>query len=339
MKRLTFSITVLLLLGSNSSWSMGRPSPTRLVVALGDSMTAGTFANTTDSPGSREPDARGVFLLPPDPQKLNLDALPRGPDLKTALLKFLLRPFLENKGTLSWATGERIPSHFLRVKAALEGRGEDVSRLGALNISVPGSKSIQVLEQVRSLPRELARLGNPRIEYLAMTVGANDACISTAGPVVPDEEFEQNAREILSGLAAAAEQAGARPESPLRILVAGIPKIPDSGAVEFWKHEIWAGLTCETVRRKVFKFCPNLLDWTDEAGYRDRMAQVDRKNGILRRIVAESKDLFPGIDAVFGEGLAGIAFTPDDLALDCFHPNALAQQKMSGALWTDQPWF
>jgi len=329
-------------MAGETTWGMGKSNPTRVMVALGDSMTAGTFANTTSSPESSR--LQDLFLVPPgssvaSPSALERDIAPTDASFKTSFFKFLLKPFLENKDTLSWASGRLISSHYERIRAALQSHGENILGFYPMNLSVPGSKAIHILEQARRLPQELDRRGNPKVDYVAMTMGANDVCESTAGPVVPDEEFKIHVRYVLDQLASTAEAKGYTRENPLRVLLAGIPRIPNSGAPKFWKHRIFAGLTCATVRKKIFKFCPNLLDWTDEAGYLDRMAQVERKNEILKRAILETNGQHDRIQVVFGNGLADVAFEPEDLAFDCFHPNAHAQKRISEALWRAQPWY
>jgi lysophospholipase L1-like esterase len=342
MKRITWAVALTILMAGETTWGMGRKNPTRVMVALGDSMTAGTFANTTSSPESSK--LQDIFLVPPGSSApassaLERDISPTDTSFKTAFFKFLLKPFLENKDTLSWASGRLISSHYERIRAALQAHGENILGFYPMNLSIPGSKAIHILDQAKKLPLELERRGNPKVDYVAMTMGANDVCDSTAGPVVPDDEFEVNVRHVLAQLAATAEAKGYTRESPLRVMLAGIPRIPNSGAPRFWKHKIFAGLTCETVRRKIFKFCPNLLDWTDEASYLDRMAKVERKNEILKRTILEANEQHDRIQIVFGSGLADVSFEPEDLAFDCFHPNAKAQKRISEALWRDQPWY
>jgi lysophospholipase L1-like esterase len=339
MKRITWIVALTVLMAGETTWGMGKSNPSRVMVALGDSMTAGTFANTRTSPESTNPRIQDIFLVPPGASVLERDISPADSEFKTAFFKFLLKPFLENKDTLSWASGRLISSHFERLRSALQSHGENTLGFYSMNLSVPGSKSIHILEQAMRLPQELERRGNPRVDYVAMTMGANDACVSTAGPVVPDDEFEGNARRVMAQLADTARSQGYSRDVPLRVLLAGIPRIPDSGAAKFWKHRAWAGITCETIRRKVFKFCPNLLDWKDEAGYLDRMAQVERKNEILKRVILETNEQHEQVHIVFGNGLAEISFHPEDLAFDCFHPNANAQKRISESLWRDQPWY
>jgi hypothetical protein len=98
-------------------------------------------------------------------------------------------------------------------------------------------------------------------------------------------------------------------------------------------------LTCETIRKRVFPFCPNLIRWNSEVEFEDRMNQVARKNAILERLVHEANERNPELEMVFGSGLAEVRFAPEDLAMDCFHPNAWAQKRMSEELWRNQPWY
>ncbi len=329
---------ILLPISAREALALSRPHPSRVMVAVGDSMTAGTFANTTAAPLQAPLTSDMTQIV--SRYQAQPALLGQGDDLKTSFFKFLLRPFLETKNRYSWATGLQIESHFLRLKESIaRSLGMGGRSLGNLNLSIPGSQSLQILDQVRALPDRLLEIGNPRIDYLAMTLGSNDACISTAGPVVPDEEFTELVRAIFSALADAATKNGRSAEDPLKVLVAGIPPIPAAGEKRFWEHRVLPGLRCRTIRRKIFPFCPNLLNWRDENEFRERMDEVARKNTIIEQGIAEANASMPQVDLVFGSSLTQIRFEPEDLAFDCFHPNSRAQQRMADLLWQDQPWY
>jgi lysophospholipase L1-like esterase len=56
--------------------------------------------------------------------------------------------------------------------------------------------------------------------------------------------------------------------------------------------------------------------------------------------VAEARVKFaPSLDIFFSGKVFNGVVTPDDLAIECFHPNARAQEQLSKALWSEIPWF
>jgi len=125
----------------------------------------------------------------------------------------------------------------------------------------------------------------------------------------------------------------------VKVLISAIPPVPAAGAPEFRKHEILPGMTCEKVRAQLFRFCPNLLDWTDEAGFQERMELVRRKNAVLEALVRETRQTHPELEMAFGASVADARFEPEDLAIDCFHPDMSGQKMLSETLWRDQPWY
>jgi lysophospholipase L1-like esterase len=333
---------------------MGRKPAPHLVVALGDSITVGTFSNTTSSPfriRSQEPVERALMRSSSTEKTGTLSApAPNGwtevwNRLQSEGLHALFSPLIYNQSTHSWATGRFLESHEVRIRRIWKSRGLDPSRLKALNLAVPGAEASGLIEQAARLSAHLAAATlesggeSPKIEYLAMTIGANDSCNSTGGPVVPDEIFEANMRQALAIIAAGAKASGHGPADPVKVLISAIPPVPAAGAPEFSSHEILAGMTCEKIRRQLFPFCTNLLNWTDEAGFRERMELVRRKNAVLENLVSETRQTHPELEAAFGASVADARFEPEDLAIDCFHPDMSGQKLLSDTLWRDQPWY
>jgi lysophospholipase L1-like esterase len=333
---------------------MGRKPAPHLIVALGDSITVGTFSNTTSSPfrtRSQEPLSRALMFSASSEETSTFSA----PDedgwaeawrrVRSEGLHALLSPLIYNQSTHSWATGRFLDSHEVRIRRAWKSRGQDPSRLKSLNFAVPGVEASGLIEQATRLIAHLAAATlesggeSPQIEYLAMTIGANDICTSAGGSVVPDAVFASNLRQAIRIIATGAQAVGHGPANPVRVLISAIPPIPTAGAPEFQSHEVVAGVTCEKIRRRFFPYCTNLLNWVDEVEFQERMELVNRKNAELESLALESGQTHPELQVVFGASVANARFSPEDLAIDCFHPDLSGQRRLSDGLWRDQPWY
>ena len=298
------ALSVSVSLHSVPSYAMGKKPAPHLMVAMGDSITVGTFSNTTSSPfriRSHEPLELALQRSAASP-KASAQAASEPNNwvevwkrIQSEGLYALLTPFIYNQWTHSWATGRFLESHEVRLRRVWRSRGLDASRLKALNFAVPGSEAAGLIAQATQLTEHLATATlendgiSPQIEYLAMTIGGNDACTSNGGPVVPDEVFESNMRQALQIIATGAQAIGHGPANPVRVLISAIPPIPLAGAPEFSSHEVVAGVTCEKIRRQFFPYCTNLLNWIDEAGLQERMEIVRRKNAVLEALVMETQ--------------------------------------------------
>ncbi len=341
-------------INSVPSYAMGRKPAPHLVVAMGDSITVGTFSNTTSSPFRiRSHDSLQLALQRSEASpKAGAQEVSKQNNwaeiwkrIQAEGLYALLSPFIYNQWTHSWATGRFLDSHEVRIRRAWKTRGLDASRLKALNFAVPGSEAAGLILQATELAGHLAAatLANggqaPQIEYVAMTIGGNDTCTSAGAAVVPDEVFEFNMRQAIRIIATGAQAVGHGPANPVRVLISAIPPIPTAGAPEFSNHEVVAGVTCEKIRRQFFPYCTNLLNWIDEIGFQERMELVRRKNAVLEALVLEAQQTHPELQVAFGASVADARFAPEDLAIDCFHPDLSGQRKLSDALWRDQPWY
>jgi lysophospholipase L1-like esterase len=242
------------------------------------------------------------------------------------------RIIFENKSTFSWATGHRISSHYLRLQNWLHRNG-DKRRLDALNVAYPGNTSYALAGQVKQIVQAMASGKYDALKYTTILIGANDAC-STATPTgTPTEILRANVFATLQQLA------GIRQDEPTRVMVVGIPRIPNLATPEFRKASTIFGLSCETVRNKILRECDSLLSWTTPEEYSEKMQIVDDVNRTLRQVVEEANATFPNLQVIYSNRLYDLAIPVSVLAIDCFHPNPYGQSALSDQVWMDQPWF
>jgi hypothetical protein len=162
-------------------------------------------------------------------------------------------------------------------------------------------------------------------------IGSNDSCIKNGG--VPLEKMRANLMETFKILASIKQN------EPIRILLIGIPRIPDLGAEYLKKRRTIFGLTCSRVRDKILRSCNSLILWETPEEYDRNMQVVEDRNRLLRQVAREADKKFQNLEIVFSNRLYNLEIPPEILAVDCFHPAKEAQRKISEELWPDQPWF
>lgn len=305
---LSIAATVLL---NSSAWAMGRNNPQYLMASLGDSITAATFADTT----TRLDESVALTITGP------LTA-------KTFEPMFLI----ENKNTYSWASGTSIPSHFEKLRSHLKGVG-DSGDLSMLNVAVPGNRSRHIAGQAEKIVEAMQSGSYQSLKYVTLLIGANDACAKDSSHGTLNNQFYQ---ELMAGFGKLAE---IRQAEPIRVLVAGMPRIPSLGRKEVKEHRTLAGMSCERFRSEVLKLCPSLTHWDSDTDYQDKLSVVETKNRILQNAIADARKLYPNLDIVYSEELYSMDIPVEILAMDCFHPNQAGQTEISRLLWDSQHWF
>jgi lysophospholipase L1-like esterase len=285
--------------------AQGKTEPP-LMAVLGDSISAGTLADTT--------------LSWPDLKYSPISHEQAAQDVASRML-------WENKSTLSWASGSLIQSHFTHLKNALHSKDLDIR-----NLAIPGSKAMDLLKQVDQLVVTMESGAYSELIYVTLLIGSNDACSSQTEDGTPNDQ-------MLEGLFSALKRvAQIKQDSPIHILVAGIPRIPDLGKKEIRDTTTLGGLlTCATLRSYINN-C-SLLSWETEADYQKKLQIVEAKNDVIRMAVEKASDAFKNLDIVFSNSPFQAVLTADLLAADCFHPNKIGQEQFAEGLWGDQPWF
>lgn len=120
------------------------PAATDLFIALGDSITAGTMADSG----------------PPTPaSRANRD--------------------LTQKRSLSWSAGDQIESHFKRLQGWMAVNEPEV-KLDVLNLAVAGSVSQGLASQITEAKKAMASGRYRKLAYVTLLIGANDVCNGVA---------------------------------------------------------------------------------------------------------------------------------------------------------------
>lgn len=210
----------------------------------------------------------------------------------------------------SWATGDGalVDSHYKRIVAvnpAMRGHAVNLSTGGATIDELPGQAS--------------AAVGH-RPDYVAILIGANDACRSRIGDMTGTAQFEAQATVALNALRAGLPKA--------RVLVVSIPDV----------YRVWEVAHTNRAARDVWALgvCPTLLanptstaaaDVSRRQQFHDR---IDAYNAILAKACADY-----GPRCRYDGGAAhGTAFTMEDLsAVDYFHPSAIGESKLAQVTW------
>lgn len=295
-------VDLIFILFSSNSLGMAKPrNPTVLMGVMGDSISAGTFAETKDSP----------FPI------LDFFHIPDG--------------FLESKDTFSWASGEDIRSHYKRLRFLKRQHGVEVE---VVNAAVPGSLISDLKAQARKI-RKLMRSGDyVSLEYVTIMIGSNDACRAVSK--IYDSRYWKYQKERLW---IALQVLSSIKQEKIKILLSALPDIPSLGKDSISRKRTVGALTCRDFRNTVLKLCNDLLGWQTERGYYSKRVVVEEHNKMLAEFAQTAERDFPNLEIFFTDKLFELKITSADLAMDCFHPSLKGQQKISDVLWLEQPFF
>ena len=241
------------------------------------------------------------------------------------------RFLFENRKKLSWGSGVEIESHYRLLSRHLSQEAPGLS-LSVLNFSHPGDSTASLVSQARKLIRALKSGEYQTLAYVVMTIGSNDACDSGLKPDLDRirESLLSAVLEISSGVS--------QPE-PVRMLVLGVPRIPDLGKPPYRDQRTVFGLSCETVRNRILHFCNSLTVWRTQEEYQERLGVVEKVNRVLQDVSHELRTQAPNVQVFFSSQLSQAPIVMADLAADCFHPSSQGQQEISLQSWKEQPWF
>jgi lysophospholipase L1-like esterase len=281
-----------------------------LMISMGDSITAATFAD-----------------IP----------IPLKPELEERVQEWTenaLKPELifENKASLSWSSGKRIRSHYTLLKESLRRHG-DKRRVDVLNVAMPGDETKDLYRQTIDVLREWQEGKYAAVKYITILIGANDACSSRFPDATPLETMRKHLLETFRLLSSITN-----PE-PVRILLVGMPRIPDLGSEYMNNRKTLFGATCAKVRNKILKYCSSLTIWNTPAEYDARMKIVEDRNRLYQSVAREANTLYRNIQVVYSNRLYNLEIPPEILAADCFHPAKKGQIRISEETWLDQPWY
>jgi lysophospholipase L1-like esterase len=299
-----------------------------LIVAMGDSLSAASLANVEgpkrdydpalDGPADDAGEESGGIGGQPDPAPL-LDAL--GIDyLKT------------NKKTLSWPTGQRIRSHRRLLEAWLKEQG-NTRKLNAYNVSRPGKRADDLESQAAEIVKASKAGLFHSILYATLMIGNNDACSRSTPEGTPNDKMKASLRAGFRKLSEVVQ------DTPIRVLVSSLPRIAELGEGRIRLAKTLWGMRCQRIRNGIMSLCEPMVTWKSDSEYREKLAVLDRKNQAIFEAAMEARNEFPNLDIHYSDRLRHERLSADQLAVDCFHPGKMGQEKVSLLLWDDQPWF
>ncbi len=303
--------------------------PKVLMVALGDSMTVGAMSDTSLP---RTTDA-GKLMIEPGTRSFPLSLPPKM--VESQVSENDIHPYLiwDNKGTYSWATGKRVLGHSLRLGQTV-GDTNSPEELVVKNFAVNGSKIGNVVNQTKKVIREFQTGKYTRVEYVTMLIGPNDVCAQSGAEGTPLEKMRTQYLEALANLASIPQ------DKPIHVLMSTILPVYELGRPEIREARSLFGMRCRVLRDKILRYCNRMTTWSTEEGRLVNKGIIDRRNEMIREVVAQANEQYKGkLDIHLSEIWGNVALTRELLAMDCFHPNATAQRLISAMLWFDQPWY
>lgn len=279
---------------------------------IGDSITAGSLADTNAG------EARTNWFL----QQVKASRA-EGKHTKRDILDDLID---YNKNTLAWGSGLQIDSHYKLLQEHYV-RHESVG-LDIQNEAMPGNTAKEAVGQAQRIVNSMKSGKYRQLAYVTFMMGSNDACYS-----ISDAATAKYLRLALLKLAEVKQ------ERPIRVLVSGLPRIPDIGKKSIMDHPVFGVSSCRLIQLVMLQFCNPLLDWQTPEQYQSRLAVVQTKNKLIEKVVNQVRAEAPNLDIVFTNYFYNNPIEYGDLAIDCFHPNLKSHKKLARDLWAEQPWF
>lgn len=232
---------------------------------------------------------------------------------------------------LSWSTGinngGRVLSHAGRL-AALKGKH---AHFPVFNAALSGDAAQDVIDE--QLPRlrnwSLATVKKDYPDYVTLLIGANDVCADDVEGMTSVSEFYSRLDLILYELSS---------KSPkTKILLSKLPNIEllRSKAARATLMGWGEFKRCEDLW-KFASLCPTLTTIDDP----EQRLEVARRIDDFNLVMSDLTQRLSGFDVpvkVVSKTYRE-EFSANDLSMDCFHPNAVGQDKLSRATWEESFW-
>jgi lysophospholipase L1-like esterase len=238
---------------------------------------------------------------------------------------------------LSWAAGlsskwnllhglKRVKSHAYRLHYLNKAQGK---KFVVRNFAVSGALALNVfmdeLPRVFKWSKETLKQKGP--DYVTFLVGANDVCADRLEDMTNSNVFKFAVSETLKKLLKA--------NSKTQILVSSIPKIDKLLDVAS-DAPVLGFSTCKEMW-KLTNTCGLLFQRDDENVRHAVEAKIAEFNEILVSVTDELRALY-GDRIRYSESFYNAEFDPDQLAVDCFHPNDIGQNFLSELTWSEGWW-
>lgn len=282
-----------------------------LMAALGDSITAGTFADTA--------------ATDPDPTSAIAGFI------DSRFQDGLFAQYLNEHKELSWATGNGVSQLTLLRRSIRE--INPTADVEALNAAVPGVGTDHLAEQVQAVVEAMGTGRYRSLLYVTLLIGSNEGC----GHVDPAAATDEAMSLALDG--AFAKLASIHQDRKIRVLMVGLPNIPQLGEPDVADQSLFPLLSCSQLQLHFLHFCDPLLGWSDAQSYQIALNTILRKNQVLVDSASRAMKAHPELDIHFTRALTERKIRFEELAMDCFHPNQGAHEEIARALWSEQPWF
>src|SRR6185312_7361813 len=146
------------------------------------------------------------------------------------------------------------------------------------NVAYPGDTTYDLSAQIDHVVKSVNSGRYDEIAYVTVLIGSNDACTDETAVGTPLQTMHDNLMSMFAKLASIQQK------DPIRVLLIGMPRIPDLGTPEYRNASTVFELSCETVRNKILKFCNPLLLWNTPEEYDAAMMVVEDKNRLLREV-------------------------------------------------------
>lgn len=296
----------------------GHPSLPDSVGALGDSITAGAFANFRRTDGIHPWKAALFFQELVDYVLLGGNA-----------------SIIERKD-LSWSTGydqrHRVKSHADYLYQLRNAEDLPKFTIRRKNVAVTGALMREVTEE--QLPKLLKwsrqNLHKGAPDYVTLLAGANDICGTSEGGMTSTGDYIANLEDTLRTLLEAS--------GDTRVLVSSLPRMNELSvklANETLTGGDFAG-TCSDFW-KFSKVCSRVTmpDSPEE------LAQVELR---LQEYFEATQSLVADLQAQFGDRVrfstvvAQTSPEPHLVSMDCFHPSHVGQNELALKTWKESWW-
>ncbi len=215
-------------------------------------------------------------------------------------------------------------------------------KINTYNAAVSGNESADLQDQFDRLLKWSYKNNNGKFpDYVTILIGANDICADSTEQMINPGVFENNVDTIIKEI---------HEENPnTKVLISSLPNIeslrnvakdsplmgrgPFSSCQDFWKR----ASACGT------------LTLLDDPYERSKVSlRVKEYNHILQKLAGvadgisiqnSDNNVQSNPNVKFGSKVYDVQFTPNDLSLDCFHPNPNGQNLISENSWKSSWWY